>query len=186
MEDVLQQAIFDMGGILPSNYGTLQKVGWSRSSRTDKGVHALANVSTHAVQCHKAHTGFEMPFCALKPYHVVLRQASSIQHDSMQALINSCVQDEDLVVSQVLAMKLECDPGSFESDPEGIQLAAAMNAHLPPEASKTVTVACTTCMHATKMPCVRQIDCAALRRHPSSRHEPSQKLYLQLICNTHE
>lgn len=50
VEDVLQQAIYEMGGILPSNYGTLQKVGWSRSSRTDKGVHAMANVS-HALHC---------------------------------------------------------------------------------------------------------------------------------------
>ena len=116
----------------------------------------------------------EMPIGALKPYHVVTKQASLVQHDSMQALINDLAQGEGLIVSQVLAMKLECNPGSFESDPEGIQLAAAMNAHLPSEVSTTVTVVCTTCMHATKMPCVRQIDCAALRRHPSSRHEPSQ------------
>lgn len=44
VEDVLQEAIYKMGGILPSNHGNLQKIGWSRSSRTDKGVHALANV----------------------------------------------------------------------------------------------------------------------------------------------
>lgn len=36
---------------------------------------------------------------------------------------------------QVLAMKLECVPSRFETDPEGKQLAAAINAHLPPEVS---------------------------------------------------
>ena len=44
VEDVLQQAIYDAGAILPSNYGNLHKIGWTRSSRTDKGVHSLANV----------------------------------------------------------------------------------------------------------------------------------------------
>ena len=44
VEDVLQQAIYDAGAILPSNYGDLHKIGWTRSSRTDKGVHSLANV----------------------------------------------------------------------------------------------------------------------------------------------
>ena len=45
VEDVLQEALNAAGCILHSNYGSLQKIGWSRSSRTDKGVHALANVS---------------------------------------------------------------------------------------------------------------------------------------------
>ena len=45
VEDVLQQAMYQAGAILPSNYGNLSKIGWTRSSRTDKGVHALANVS---------------------------------------------------------------------------------------------------------------------------------------------
>lgn len=44
MEDVLQAALDAAGCILPSNFGNLQKIGWSRSSRTDKGVHAQANV----------------------------------------------------------------------------------------------------------------------------------------------
>jgi len=44
VEDVLQAALDAAGCILPSNFGNLQKIGWSRSSRTDKGVHALANV----------------------------------------------------------------------------------------------------------------------------------------------
>lgn len=76
MEDVLQEALDAAGCILPSNLGNLQKIGWSRSSRTDKGVHALANV---------------------------------------------------------VAMKLECNPESFKTDPEGSQLASDINQHLPAE-----------------------------------------------------
>ncbi|KAK3147302.1 hypothetical protein QOZ80_3BG0280700 [Eleusine coracana subsp. coracana] len=44
IESVLESAIFKAGGILESNYGKLQKVGWERSSRTDKGVHSLATM----------------------------------------------------------------------------------------------------------------------------------------------
>ncbi|CAN6289513.1 unnamed protein product [Urochloa humidicola] len=44
IESVLESAIFKAGGILESNYGKLQKIGWERSSRTDKGVHSLATM----------------------------------------------------------------------------------------------------------------------------------------------
>ncbi|KAL4422713.1 hypothetical protein ABPG75_008910 [Micractinium tetrahymenae] len=76
VEDALEEAIFRAGGILPSNRGQLSKVGWSRSSRTDKSVHSLATV---------------------------------------------------------VGLKMEVQPESFDSDPEGSELAAAINAHLPPE-----------------------------------------------------
>ena len=46
VEDVLQEALYAAGCILTSNAGELHKIGWKRSSRTDKGVHALANVRT--------------------------------------------------------------------------------------------------------------------------------------------
>ncbi|BBN16653.1 tRNA pseudouridine38-40 synthase [Marchantia polymorpha subsp. ruderalis] len=46
IEGELEKAIFKAGGILESNYGSLEKVSWSRSSRTDKGVHSLATVIT--------------------------------------------------------------------------------------------------------------------------------------------
>ncbi|PKA67237.1 Putative tRNA pseudouridine synthase [Apostasia shenzhenica] len=38
IEAELESAIFKAGGIRDSNYGDLQKIGWARSSRTDKGV----------------------------------------------------------------------------------------------------------------------------------------------------
>ncbi|XP_058074946.1 putative tRNA pseudouridine synthase [Magnolia sinica] len=44
IEAELETAIFKAGGIRDSNYGNLHKVGWARSSRTDKGVHSLATM----------------------------------------------------------------------------------------------------------------------------------------------
>ncbi|ESQ51585.1 hypothetical protein EUTSA_v10016529mg [Eutrema salsugineum] len=42
IEGELEVAIYKAGGILDSNFGDLHKIGWARSSRTDKGVHSLA------------------------------------------------------------------------------------------------------------------------------------------------
>lgn len=44
IEGELEKAIFEAGGIRDSNFGNLQKIGWARSSRTDKGVHSLATM----------------------------------------------------------------------------------------------------------------------------------------------
>ncbi|OIW04401.1 hypothetical protein TanjilG_32593 [Lupinus angustifolius] len=44
VEKELEIAIFKAGGIRDSNFGDLQKIGWARSSRTDKGVHSLATM----------------------------------------------------------------------------------------------------------------------------------------------
>ena len=37
IEKRLEEALFDLGCILPTNKQKLEKIGWSRSSRTDKG-----------------------------------------------------------------------------------------------------------------------------------------------------
>ncbi|XP_074279543.1 putative tRNA pseudouridine synthase [Silene latifolia] len=42
IEEALEIALYKAGGIRESNYGKLEKIGWGRSSRTDKGVHSLA------------------------------------------------------------------------------------------------------------------------------------------------
>ncbi|CAN8315358.1 unnamed protein product [Cochlearia groenlandica] len=42
IEGELEVAIYKAGGIRDSNFGDLHKIGWARSSRTDKGVHSLA------------------------------------------------------------------------------------------------------------------------------------------------
>lgn len=41
---MLELALLRAGLIAASNYGELRKIRWSRSSRTDKGVHSLATV----------------------------------------------------------------------------------------------------------------------------------------------
>lgn len=38
IEGELENAIYKAGGIKDSNFGDLNKIGWARSSRTDKGV----------------------------------------------------------------------------------------------------------------------------------------------------
>jgi tRNA pseudouridine38-40 synthase len=42
IEQELERALFLSGGIIEANYGYLQKIQWSRSARTDAGVHAVA------------------------------------------------------------------------------------------------------------------------------------------------
>eukprot|EP01112_Ceratiomyxa_fruticulosa_P012343 TRINITY_DN340_c1_g3_i2.p1 TRINITY_DN340_c1_g3~~TRINITY_DN340_c1_g3_i2.p1 ORF type:complete len:538 (+),score=106.89 TRINITY_DN340_c1_g3_i2:95-1615(+) len=49
IEATLHEALYKSGGVLESNYFSdisqaLKRIGWSRGSRTDKGVHALTNV----------------------------------------------------------------------------------------------------------------------------------------------
>ena len=44
IEGTLENAIVKAGGISAANAGNLQKVGWGRCARTDKGVHAAAQM----------------------------------------------------------------------------------------------------------------------------------------------
>ena len=44
MEDALAAALVKVGAVTASNGKDLKKINWSRSSRTDKGVHALGGV----------------------------------------------------------------------------------------------------------------------------------------------
>ena len=42
IEKVLEKALLLAGGISEENFGNIQKISWSRTARTDKGVHALS------------------------------------------------------------------------------------------------------------------------------------------------
>ena len=44
MEAVIEKALYRAGRISAPNYGDLKKVRWTRSSRTDKGVHSVCTV----------------------------------------------------------------------------------------------------------------------------------------------
>lgn len=46
IESVLEDALHRAGGISDANAGDLKKIGWARTARTDKGVHAACNVVT--------------------------------------------------------------------------------------------------------------------------------------------
>lgn len=132
VEDVLQQAIHAAGCILPSNYGNLQKIGWSRSSRTDKGVHALANVRDSCMTAAQFDAG--MAASALSK-QMCQSKGMSCEHPSYCHSTFSCLQ--------VVAMKIECNPESFMTDPEGSQLASDINQHLPAEVRLTLLA----CLH---------------------------------------
>eukprot|EP00803_Ostreobium_quekettii_P001731 evm.model.scf_924.4 EVM.evm.TU.scf_924.4 scf_924:29233-33614(+) len=73
LEAELERALHDMGAISDSNFGDIYKVKWSRSSRTDKGVHSLGTV---------------------------------------------------------VAFKMLVDKSRFDSDPEGLEIAAEVNSKL--------------------------------------------------------
>lgn len=51
IEFALEEAIYQAGGILESNRGSLKKIGWARSSRTDKRVHSLCTVISMKLEC---------------------------------------------------------------------------------------------------------------------------------------
>ncbi|KAK1929769.1 tRNA pseudouridine synthase A [Phytophthora citrophthora] len=61
IEAELERALFEAGGIAESNYGFLQKIGWSRAARTDKGVHAAGQLLTA-----KLHVGDDIPVFVAK------------------------------------------------------------------------------------------------------------------------
>jgi tRNA pseudouridine38-40 synthase len=50
VESELESALFQAGLISESNHGNLHKVGWSRVSRTDRGVHAKTTVISMKMQ----------------------------------------------------------------------------------------------------------------------------------------
>lgn len=51
VEDVVAFAIMKAGLMRKENYGYPNKVSWTRSSRTDKGVHSVATVVSLKMHC---------------------------------------------------------------------------------------------------------------------------------------
>lgn len=51
VENVLERALSLSGAITPSNSGNPAKIGWTRSSRTDAGVHSLSTVVSLRAEC---------------------------------------------------------------------------------------------------------------------------------------
>ena len=104
------------GGIRPSNMGDVTKIGWSRASRTDKGVHSLASVRPIS---HRR--------CP-EPRHLTMPAAH------LQCSFASIYRVGNFVLYlQVVALKMQCpdDGAPFLEDPEGLGLAADINKYLP-------------------------------------------------------
>ncbi|KAF2075399.1 hypothetical protein CYY_003278 [Polysphondylium violaceum] len=61
IENDLEKALFKAGHILPSNLGDLERIRWSRSSRTDKGVHSLSTVISTSLLLDLKKFQFDVP-----------------------------------------------------------------------------------------------------------------------------
>ncbi|GAM20339.1 hypothetical protein SAMD00019534_035140, partial [Acytostelium subglobosum LB1] len=57
LENVLEQALFKAGMILPSNLGDPNRLRWNRSSRTDKGVHSLCTLLSASLEMDRSRLG---------------------------------------------------------------------------------------------------------------------------------
>lgn len=55
VEQLLEWAVMKAGLMRKENFGAFHKVRWSRSSRTDKGVHSLASVVSFKAHCNVRH-----------------------------------------------------------------------------------------------------------------------------------
>jgi len=83
IEAVLQDALYNAGMISDDNYGELQKIGWTRAARTDKGVHAAANVVAAKLLIHPNWTAQTI----IDRIHMGLPDHIRIQH--VERVINS-------------------------------------------------------------------------------------------------
>jgi hypothetical protein len=119
-------------------------VGWSRSSRTDKSVHSLATVVSAPLQPNAApsnikavpspsvHTADNVAFGRKHPATTLI----ALPHPKEPACDAAAPPPRLLQVG----MKMEVAADAFEGDPEGQRLAAAINAHLPPQVLRGLRV----------------------------------------------
>ena len=96
--------------------GDVTKIGWSRASRTDKGVHSLASVRPISHRRCPEPRHLTMPAAHL--------QCSFASIDRVGNFV---------LLLQVVALKMQCpdDGAPFLEDPEGLGLAADINKYLP-------------------------------------------------------
>ena len=155
IEDVLEQAIAKSGGLLPTNVGHKGRTNWSRSSRTDKGVHSLSTVSNVVTDAAITSDGEQSPVLESQP--LTLESSSLIRfvvlsggfkrldgfdraagdHLMENGLLSEFLQTAFFHILQVVALKMECQD-EFEEDNEGQAITTAINRHLPAEASQSL------------------------------------------------
>ncbi|KAF4321272.1 hypothetical protein BBO99_00007201 [Phytophthora kernoviae] len=78
IEAELERALFEAGGIAESNYGFLQKIGWSRAARTDKGVHAAGQLLTAKLLVGDDEEGFVAKVNAALPADIRVMQMVTV------------------------------------------------------------------------------------------------------------
>jgi tRNA U38,U39,U40 pseudouridine synthase TruA len=108
VEDVLAFAVMKAGYMRKENFGHPNKVGWTRSSRTDKGVHSIATV---------------------------------------------------------VGLKMHCHDDTWESDPEGLQYAAAINKCVTAEVAHSREARAWSCLPPITLYQYARSSCATIRMH---------------------
>ncbi|TMW60008.1 hypothetical protein Poli38472_000050 [Pythium oligandrum] len=94
IEAELERALFEAGGIAEPNYGFLQKIGWSRAGRTDKGVHAAGQMVTA-----KLHVGDDVP--------AFLQNVNALLPDDIRIL-------HMVTTTKNFNAKMSCDKRTYE------------------------------------------------------------------------
>ena len=141
IEDRLEEAIFKAGGILASNRGQLSKVGetvrqqfrdggGAVHTRTQRGYcrltwRQLSTVGTNMAQGNQGAAGAGGAPLSPSPVTAPAVQVGWSRSSRTDKSVHS--------LSTVIGMKMEVPVEAFDADPEGQELAAVVNSHLPPE-----------------------------------------------------
>jgi len=96
VESVLLRTLLDIGAVRPSNAESLQKIKWSRASRTDKGVHAARIVLSLKLEIHK---DWVPP--SLHPPTKNLDSTETVRYHKVVELLNEKLPEDIRVMSCV-------------------------------------------------------------------------------------
>lgn len=111
IEGELETAIYKAGGIRESNFGDLHKIGWARSSRTDKGVIYIENNS-----------------CSC-PFKLVLHYILCFSLQPFRPF--NCHTFQVHSLATMISLKMEIPEFAWDNDPNGFALADYVNSYLP-------------------------------------------------------
>lgn len=130
VEEALERAVFENGMIAPTNMGDHKRLKWTRSSRTDKGVHSLSTV--------RGSGGWAGHFCPSA--HNICCVCGLCGRSVCVCGLSGCVNTActprthtPYTPSQVIGINVLLDESRFDSDPEGLEYATAISTRLPPD-----------------------------------------------------
>lgn len=100
VEGVLRQALYDIGAILPSN--DFSRINWSRSSRTDKGVHAARLVCSAKLEIQASWLPkFDVPEDQVVEAHRTYLEHENVRLKALVEALNSRLPDDIRAISCV-------------------------------------------------------------------------------------